>query len=92
MATEAMIACLEITPVVEMNTGSIIRKWRNNAFPDTYLLKEICSHGGKVIFSSDSHSNRTLTGCFEEAKEVLCAVGFDSTMVLRDGQFQEVGL
>lgn len=92
MAVDAMVACLEITPVVEMNTGSITRKWRDTAFPDTYLLKEVCAHGGRVILSSDSHGTDTLTGGFRDAKEILRTAGFRSMLVFRDGQFQETGL
>ena len=92
MAAEAMIACLEVTPVVEMNTGAVIRKWRDSAFPGVFLLKEILAHGGKIMFTSDSHQGGTLSGWFDEAAEVLRTVGFKSTMVFRGGKFEEIGI
>ena len=92
MAIEAMIACLEVTPIVEMNTGPISRGWRNYAFPNTFLLKEIFAHGGKVILSSDSHRPDTLTGYFEESAGLLRQAGFDSMMIFTNGQFEEIGL
>lgn len=92
VAAEALLACMEVTPIVEMNTGSVIRKWRESAFPDTYLLKEILAHKGKIIFSSDSHRADTLTGWFSEATEVIREIGFKSTLIFRNGSFQEVGL
>lgn len=92
MAAEALIACMEVAPVVEMNTGSVIRKWRESAFPDTYLLKEILAHKGCIILSSDSHRADTLTGWFNEAAGVLRTIGFKSTVIFRNNGFQEVGL
>ena len=91
LATEALIACLEVTPIVEINTGSVIRKWRSTPFPNTFLMKEILERGGKIIFSSDSHRSDTLSGCFDDAKELAQSIGFKSMMVFRNGTFQEVG-
>ena len=92
MASEALLACMEITPIVEINTGSVIRKWRNSPFPNTFLLKEILAHGGKIIFSSDSHRADNLSGWFHEAGELAKEIGFKSTMILRNGTFEEIGL
>lgn len=92
MAMDALIACLEVTPIVEMNTGPVVRKWRKSAFPDAYLLKTILSNGGKIIFSSDSHQGGTLAGWFDEAAEVLRTIGFRSTVIFRGGKFEEVSL
>lgn len=92
MASEALIACMEVTPIVEINTGSVIRKWQDSPFPSEFLLKVILDNGGKIIFSSDSHRSETLTGWFNEAKELAKSIGFKSFMLLRNGEFQEVGL
>ena len=56
------------------------------------LRKEILNHGGKIIFSSDSHRADTLTGWFDDAAQFAKAIGFKSMMVLRNGKFEEVGL
>lgn len=92
LAAEALIACLEITPIVEINTGPVVRKWRNNPFPNTFLMKEILNHGGKIIFSSDSHRTDTLAGWFDGARELAKSIGFKSMMLLRNGMFEEVGI
>jgi len=92
MAAEALAACLEVTPIVEINTGSVIRKWRDRPFPALFLLREIRALGGRIIFSSDSHCADTLSGWFDEGARLAKAVGFDSMMQLRGGIFEEVGL
>ena len=92
VAIEALLACMEVTPIVEMNTGPVVRKWRGSAFPDTYLLKEILAHKGKIVFSSDSHRADTLAGWFDDAAKVLRDIGFKSTLIFKGGSFQEVGL
>ena len=91
-AIEAMLACLEVTPIVEINTGAISRKIRTTQYPHDFLLKEILSHNGKVILSSDSHRPENLCFWFDEAVEVIKQIGFKSMMVLKDGKFEEVGI
>ena len=92
MAIEALLACLEITPILELNTGAVVRGWRKYPFPNTLLLKAALEHGGKILFSSDSHQIAGLTGWFSEAAELIKDVGFRSMIVLRGGQFEEVGI
>ena len=92
MAAEALAACLKVTPIVEVNTGSVIRKWKDRPFPAFFLLGEICALGGSILFSSDSHCSNTLGGWFDQGVELAKAVGFDSMIVLRAGTFAEIGI
>lgn len=92
MAVEALVACLEITPILEVNTGSVIRGWSGCPFPDPFLLREALAHGGKLMFNSDSHRADTLTGWFDGAAELARSVGFTDMVVLRGGVFETVGL
>lgn len=92
MAVEAMLACLEVTPLVEMNTGAIARGVRSAPYPADFLLPEILCHGGKIILSSDAHRWENLAFWFDEAAERLKAAGFRSIVTLRGGRFEEVGL
>ena len=92
MAIEAMLACLEVTPVVEMNTGAISRGVRKNPYPAAFLLPEVLHHGGKIILSSDAHRLENLSFWFDEAVELLKAHGFNSIVQLRGGQFEEVSI
>lgn len=92
MAVEAMLACLEVTSVVEMNTGAIARNVRTAPYPHPFLLREILSHGGKIVLSSDAHRTENLGFWFHEALQLLEAVGFRSIVVLHHGKFEEVGI
>lgn len=92
MATEALLACLEVTPIVELNTGAISRKVRATPYPAAFLLPELRAHGGKVILSSDAHRAENIAFWFDEAVELLRANGFTSMIQLRSGQLEEVGI
>lgn len=89
LATQALLACLEVTPIVELNTGAIARGARTLPYPAPYLWKELRSHGGKLILSSDAHRAENLGFWFDRASEQLKAAGFDSMILLRKGQFEE---
>ena len=92
MALEALLASLEVTPIVELNTGAISRKVRTTPYPAAFLLPELRAHGGKVILSSDAHRTENIAFWFDEAVELLKANGFKRIMQLRGGQFEEVGI
>lgn len=92
MATEALIACLETTPILEMNTGAIARKLRTEQFPGTALLKETVEHGGRILLASDSHDKANLTFYFDESVELLKTIGCKSIIILNNGKFEEVGI
>ena len=92
MSVEALEACLQITPVVELNTKPIVRGWKNETFPGPFLLKEILKFGGKVILSSDFHGPEQLAGWFDEGTELLKELGFRSMVVMRGGKLEEVGI
>lgn len=92
MATQAMLACLEVAPVVELNTGAIARGVRTVPYPNTFLLKQIKAHGGRITLCSDAHRTENIGFWFDEARELLRENGFRSVAVLRGGKFEEVGL
>lgn len=92
MATEALLACLEVTPVVEMNTGAISRKVRSTPYPRVFLLSEILAHGGKIVLSSDAHRAESIGFYFDESIQILKEIGFSSVMTMRHGQLEEVGI
>ena len=91
-ATEAMLACLEVTPIVEMNTGAISRKVRAVPYPADFLLPEILAHGGKIVITSDAHRFENLSYYFDESVELLRSAGFKSVVMLHHGQFEEFGI
>ena len=91
-AREALSAALEITPVIEMNTGAMARGLRSVPYPAPYLLDTVRGCGGKFILSSDCHAAENLIFAFDEARQLLIAHGFDSMIVWKNGALQEVGL
>ena len=91
-ATEALVASLEITPIIELNTGAICRGLRTVPYPAGFLLKEVLAHSGKVMLCSDSHHKDNLDFYFDQAVELLKTSGFKSVVQLCRGQFEEVGI
>lgn len=92
MSVEALEACLQVTPVVELNTKPIVRAWKNEPFPGPFLLKQVLDFGGKVILSSDFHGPEQLTGWFDEGTALLKGLGFRTIVVMRGGKLEEVGI
>jgi len=56
MAIEALDAVLESDPIVEINTGGIIRGYRTRAYPAEFLLRRVAEKKGRVTITSDSHA------------------------------------
>lgn len=92
LAAQALLACLEVTPIVELNTGAIARGARTLPYPAPYLWTLLREHRGKLILSSDAHQRENLGFWFGQAVQQLKAAGFDSMILLRKGQFEEIGL
>lgn len=91
-ALESLISCLEVTPVIEINNGSVSRGIRGVPYPAPYLLPEIKSHGGKILISTDSHKICNLDFAFEDTVELIKNYGFNSIVILKNGKFCEVGI
>lgn len=89
-ATEALVASLEVTPFVELNTGAIARGYRDTPYPAIFLIDEIKAHGGRIVLSSDSHNAGDLICHFDSSVELLRSRGIDSIAVYRDGCFNEM--
>ena len=92
MALETLIGALSHTPLIELNTGAISRGYRKIPYPAPFLLREIKSHGGKIILSSDSHSKNTLTFFFDESLDILRQNGINSIVTYKNGSFEEIGI
>jgi len=92
MAVEALEACLQITPVVEMNTKSVVRGWKDEPFPGPFLLERVLQFGGKIILSSDFHGPESLAGWFDEGTALLKKLGFRSMVIMSGGKLKEIGI
>ena len=63
-------ALLKTGKPFEINTGAMSRGYRTSPYPDREICRYILDHGGKLIFSSDSHTKETIGYGFEAlAKE-----------------------
>lgn len=78
--------------IFEVNTGLITRGYRTMPCPHEKLLSIIKTGGGKVTLSSDSHAAETLEKNFEQAKQILQDVGFDSVYALSGGKWIKIRL
>ena len=92
MAADALLACLEVTPLAELNTGAMARGLRKAPYPHLFLLRELLHHGGRIILSSDAHRWENLGFGFGDALALLRAAGFRSVAMLHRGVFEDVGI
>ena len=76
IATQALNEALEITPVIEVNTGAISRGFRTMPYPAPFLLQEVLRRGGEVALASDSHTLSTINAQFKESAALLSSIGF----------------
>ena len=90
VATEALTASLEVTPVIELNTGAICRGLRTVPYPADFLIKEIKAHNGRIVLCSDSHDKNNLDFYFDQSVQMLKAAGFKSVVQLCKNKFEEV--
>ena len=92
IALEALDACLEQGVCLEMNTGGIWRGWRQEAYPDDFLLRRIAEKKGDVTITADAHETAALafgyTRCAQRARQA----GLDRVLVLQAGGFVPCGL
>ena len=92
LATEALLACLEVTPIVEVNMNPLTRGYRLTPYPDRFLLEEILTHGGAVTVCSDAHKTGQIAGFFDLGMAWLKGIGFRSVVMLHNGKFEEFGI
>lgn len=66
----ALDALLPCGVPFEINTGAMTRGWRTTPYPNAEMIAYIRDHGGRLILSSDSHSDRTLCCGFEPYEDL----------------------
>ena len=91
-AIECAHALAEKIKVFELNTGGLVRGYRDYPYLPPFLLKELKAIGAGVVISSDCHDNRFLNAYFSEAEELLKSCGFDEALVLTKNGFKGVKL
>ena len=72
--------------VLEVNTSSVYRGYREDFFPGEDILRAWKEMGGEVIITADAHEAKALTFGFDEAAAMLKKLGYDHVPVLgKDG-------
>lgn len=66
-ARQAIDALLKTGKIFEINTGAISRGWQDAPYPAGWMIDYIRSHGGKFLYSSDSHKTDTLRFAFPQS-------------------------
>ncbi len=89
IALDALEQVVAVTPVVEINTGAISRKWRETPYPADFLLRALREMGGKVILGADTHAADTIDCAFPLAVKLAKQAGFDSLLTLWPDGFRE---
>ncbi len=89
MALDALEQVVAVTPVVEINTGAISRKWRDIPYPADFLLRGLREMGGKIILGADTHAVDTIDCAFPLAVEIAKKAGFDTLLTLWPDGFHE---
>lgn len=92
IALKALRECIKADCIFEINTGAMARGYKNNPYPDVFLLEEIKRLGGKVTINSDCHDKNYLTYGFEQVENLLKKIGFKKVSLLIDGKFKEVSI
>lgn len=78
--------------MVEVNTGGMSRGWTQRPYPAEVLLQDLQQRKTPIIITSDSHETKTIDYRFSETKAMLQRLGFQETMQLKDGEFQQFSL
>ncbi len=89
IALDAMERVVAATPVMEVNTGAISRKWRDRPYPADFLLRRWRELGGQVILGADTHAVDTIDCAFPLAVELIKKAGFDHLLTLWPEGFRE---
>lgn len=91
-ALECLHALAEKIKVFEINTGGLVRGYRDYPYLPAFLIKELKKIGAGVVISSDCHDNQYLNAHFDKAEELLKSCGFDEALVLTKNGFKGVKL
>lgn len=75
-ALSALEALLAKNMVFEVNTGAMSRGYKDEPYPDVWLLHEIKRRGGRILLTSDSHEAKNLDYGYDMAEKTLINLGF----------------
>ncbi len=91
IAKAAMDKMVAVTPVMEVNTGAISRRWRDCPYPADFALRYWHDIGGEVVLGADTHAADTVDCAFPLAVERIKKAGYDHLLTLwPDGFHKEM--
>lgn len=82
IALESLRDMFESNALLEVNTGGVGRGYMNSPYPAEFLLKEWKAWGGEVIVNSDCHNAKLLDAGYNQAEEIIKAVGYNHAVRL----------
>ena len=89
---EALYLLAAKDKIMEINTGAISRGYRTIPYPDEDILIKWRKLGGRIIFSGDAHSIDGMCFKFDQAERLTKKCGFKTSVVFKNGSFEEVCL
>lgn len=78
--------------IVEINSGGITRGYMDTFYPSAWILKECLKRNIRVMINSDAHHEKNLGAYFDRAQALIKQIGYKSQVVLKDCQWQEIGI
>jgi len=85
--TLAVIA--ESDAIVEINTKSFYRNYTTDPDPSLWIVELLQEHNIPVHLSSDAHRPEDIVRAFDVVQQQLRKIGFQSTKVLLEGEWQD---
>lgn len=86
-ASAALMTAARNRCVLEVNTSSVYRGFREDFYPSAAILKEWLALSGNVVITADVHDARALTFGYEDAAAQLKELGYSKVLVLGKGGF-----
>jgi len=86
MACEALERMSDSGALLEVNTGAIARGYMDDPYPEVFELEYWRGKGGKAIVGSDCHLAVNLDCGYDKARQRLLEAGYESVMLLGDGE------
>ena len=83
-AAEALVSAGKI---IEINTGAIGRGHRSVPYPELWLLQELRRMDARVTITADAHRADAVAGAYDQALELVQAVGFRELWMLQGAEF-----
>jgi len=78
--------------IIEVNTRGLYKKRSAELYPGVWALEQALELDIPIMLNSDAHHPSEIVAEFPAAAKVLNGIGYDSAMVLANGEWQEAGL